>query len=138
MTSYTLSPFLLTRVQSGVRLSSDFIFLSSCMLLTFGGFLILFLSFSETNLGSAEKASVKDEGGLLIACAYEASTLWPVSMFLKFHKCKFTCILSGAIGYCFFDHEIISMAIHLSLSSRKVIVRIKCTCPINHIKVKIY
>ena len=31
----------------------DFIFLSSCMLLTFF-FLILFLSFLETNLGSAE------------------------------------------------------------------------------------
>ena len=37
----------------------DFIFLSSCMLLTFGGFLILFLSFPETNLGSAEKALSK-------------------------------------------------------------------------------
>ena len=54
MTSYTLSPFLLTRVQTGVRLSSNFIFLSPCMLLTFGVFLILFLSFPETNLGSAE------------------------------------------------------------------------------------
>ena len=33
----------------------DFIFLSSCMLLTFVlFFLILFLSFPETNLGSAE------------------------------------------------------------------------------------
>ena len=39
----------------------NFIFLSSCMLLTFGFFLILFLSFPETNLGSAEKASVKDD-----------------------------------------------------------------------------
>ena len=54
----------------------DFIFLSSCMLLTFGVFLILFLSFPETNLGSAEKASVKDEGRLLTAYAYEALTLW--------------------------------------------------------------
>ena len=36
----------------------DFIFLSSCMLLTFF-FLILFLSFPETNLGSAEKALSK-------------------------------------------------------------------------------
>ena len=35
----------------------DFIFLSSCMLLTF--FLILFLSFPETNFGSAEKALSK-------------------------------------------------------------------------------
>ena len=67
-------------------LSGDFVFLSSCMLLTFGFFLIMFLSFPETNLGSAEveKASVKDEGGLLTACAYEALTLWPVSMFLKY------------------------------------------------------
>ena len=32
----------------------DFIFLSSCMLLTFGVFLILFLSFPTTNPGSAE------------------------------------------------------------------------------------
>ena len=56
------------------------------MLLTFGFFLILFLSFPETNLGSAEaeKASVKAEGGLLTACAYEALTLWPVSMFLEY------------------------------------------------------
>ena len=30
------------------------IFLSFCMLLTFGFFLTLFLSFPETNLGSAE------------------------------------------------------------------------------------
>ena len=82
-------------------------------------FLILFLSFPETNLGSAEKASVKDEGRLLTACAYEALTLW-------------------ASGYCFFDRDIISMTIHLSLSSRKVIVRIKCNCPITHIKVKTY
>ena len=35
MTSYTLSPFLLTCVQTGVRLSSNFIFMSFCMLLTF-------------------------------------------------------------------------------------------------------
>ena len=56
------------------------------MLLTFVVFLILFLSFPEANLGSAEaeKASVKDEGGLFTACAYEALTLWPVSMFLKY------------------------------------------------------
>ena len=49
-------------------------------------FPILFLSFPETNFGSAEaeKASVKDEGGLLTACAYEALTLWPVSVFLKY------------------------------------------------------
>ena len=53
MTSYTLSPFLLTRIQTAVRLWV-FIFLSFCMLLTFGFFLILFLSFPETNLGSAE------------------------------------------------------------------------------------
>ena len=53
MTSYTLSPFLLTRFQTAVRLWI-FIFLSFCMLLTFGFFLILFLSFPETNLGSAE------------------------------------------------------------------------------------
>ena len=45
------------------------------MLLTFGVFLILFLSFPETNLGSVEKASVKDEGRLLTAYAYEALTL---------------------------------------------------------------
>ena len=56
------------------------------MLLTFVVFLILFLSFPETNLGSAEaeKASVQDESGLFTACAYEALTLWPVSMFLKY------------------------------------------------------
>ena len=55
MTSYTLSPFLLTRIQTAVRLWI-FIFLSFCMLLTFVCFffLILFLSFHETNLGSAE------------------------------------------------------------------------------------
>ena len=53
MTSYTLNPFLLTRIQTAVRLWI-FIFLSFCMLLTFGFFLILFLSFPETNLGSAE------------------------------------------------------------------------------------
>ena len=76
------------------------------MLITFGVFLILFLSFPETNLGSAEKASVKDEGRLLPAYAYEALRFGPVSMFLKFRKCKFTCILSGATGYCFFDREI--------------------------------
>ena len=41
----------------------DFIFLSFCMLLTLGFFLILFLSFPETNLGSAEaeKALSKTE-----------------------------------------------------------------------------
>ena len=53
MTSYTLNPFLLTLIQTAVRLWI-FIFLSFCMLLTFGFFLILFLSFPETNLGSAE------------------------------------------------------------------------------------
>ena len=89
-------------------------------------FLILFLSFPETNLGSAEKASVKDEGRLLTDCAYEALTLW-ACMFLKLLKYKFTCILSGATGYFFFDREIISMVTHLSLF----------TCPINHIKVKL-
>ena len=41
-----------------------------------------------SNLSSAEKASVKDEGRLLTDCAYEALTLW-VCMFLKFLKCKF-------------------------------------------------
>ena len=58
--------------------------LACCLLLKF--FLILFLSFPETNLGSAEaeKASVKEGGGLLTACAYEAITLWTVSMFLKY------------------------------------------------------
>ena len=75
MASYTLSPFLLMRVQTDVRLWI-FIFMSSCMLLTFGFLFILFLSFPETNLGSAEKASVKDEGRLLADCAYEALTLW--------------------------------------------------------------
>ena len=43
----------------------------------------MFLSFPETNLSSAEKASVKDEGRLLTDCAYEALTLW-AGMFLKF------------------------------------------------------
>ena len=62
----------------------DFIFLSSCMLLSFGVFLILFLSFPETNLGSAEKASVKDEGRLLTAYAYEALTLWACIHVLNF------------------------------------------------------
>ena len=56
MTSYTLSPFLLKRIQTDVRL---WIFMSFCMLLTFGFFLILFLSFHETNLASAEKALSK-------------------------------------------------------------------------------
>ena len=98
MTSYTLSPFLLTRVQTGVLLWILFSCPLACCLLL-GFFLILFLSFPETNLGSAEKASVKDEGRLLIACAYEALTLW-------------------ASGYCFFDRDIISMTIHLSLQER--------------------
>ena len=48
--------------------------LACCLLLVF--FLILFLSFPETNLGSGEKARVKDEGRLLTAYAYEALTLW--------------------------------------------------------------
>ena len=119
MTSYTLSPFLLTRVQTGVWLWILFSCPLACCLLLLFFYLILFLSFPETNLGSAEKASVKDEGRLLTACAYEALMLW-------------------ATGYCFFDCDIISMTIHLSLSSRKVIVRIKCNCPIIHIKVKTY
>ena len=68
------------------------------MLLTFGVFLNLFLSFPETNLCSAEKASVKDEGRVLTAYAYEALTLWACIHVLKFHKWKFTCILSGATG----------------------------------------
>ena len=55
------------------------------MLLTFEVFLIFFLSFPETNLGSVEteEASVKDRGKLLTTCAYEALMLWPVSMFHK-------------------------------------------------------
>ena len=58
MTSFTLSPFLLTRVQTGVRLWILFSCpLACCLLLVF--FLILFLSFPETNLGSAEKALSK-------------------------------------------------------------------------------
>ena len=53
------------------------LFLFSCMLLTFEVFLIFFLSFPETNLGSVEteEASVKDQGKLLTTCAYEALTL---------------------------------------------------------------
>ena len=48
------------------------------MLLTFLGFSHPFLSFPETNLGSAEaeKASVKDEARPLTAYAYEALMLW--------------------------------------------------------------
>ena len=45
----------------------------------------MFLSFPETNLGSAEKASVKDEDRLLTDCAYKALMLW-VCMFLNFHN----------------------------------------------------
>ena len=50
--------------------------MSFCMLLTFGFFSHRVSVFSETNLSSAEKASVKDEGRLLTDCAYEALTLW--------------------------------------------------------------
>ena len=51
MTSYTLSPFLLTRVQTGV----DFYFPVLLHAAYFWGFfVILFQSFPETNLGSAE------------------------------------------------------------------------------------
>ena len=32
--------------------------------------------------------------------------------FLNFSNANFTCILSGATGYCFFDREIIFMVIH--------------------------
>ena len=75
MTSYTLSPFLLTCVQTGVRLWIYFlVLLHAAYFCLF--FLILFLSFPETNLGSVEKAPVKDEGRLLTAYAYEALTLW--------------------------------------------------------------
>ena len=56
--------------------------MSFCMLLTFVCFFrILFLSFPETNLGSAEKASVKDEGRLLTDCAYEALT--PLGLYVS-------------------------------------------------------
>ena len=97
-----------------------------CLLLVFFFSSCFCLSLRQI-LAEAEKASVKDEGRLLTDCAYEALTLW-ACMFLILLKCKFTCILSGATGYCFFDRKIISMVIHLSLF----------TCPINHIKVKIY
>ena len=124
MTSYTLSPFLLTRVQTGV----DFyihVFLHAAYF--WGFFSSCFCLFLRQILAEAEKASVKDKGRLLTDCAYEALTLW-ACMFLILLKCQLTCILSGATGYCFFVREIISMVIHLSLF----------TCPINHIKVKIY
>ena len=56
MTSYTLSPFLLTRIQTAV----DFyihVLLHAAYFWFF--FLMLFLSFPDTNLGSAEKALSK-------------------------------------------------------------------------------
>ena len=59
MTFYTLSPFLLTRVQTGVRLSSDFIFLSSCMLLTFGIFSSCFCLFLRQILAVWKRALSK-------------------------------------------------------------------------------
>ena len=52
MTSYTLSPFLLTRVQTSVWLSEFYVLLHAAYFCFF--LLILFLSFPETNLGSAE------------------------------------------------------------------------------------
>ena len=76
----------------------DFIFLSSSMLLSFFFFHIPFLSFPETNLGSAEKASVKDEGRLLTDCAYEALTLW-ACMFLKFLISQMQIYLYFIWGY---------------------------------------
>ena len=63
--------------------------MSFCMLLTFG---VFFSHFPETNLGRAEKASVKDEGRLFTDCAYEALTLW-ACMFLKFHNAPVPQIL---------------------------------------------
>ena len=47
----------------------DFYFLLHAAYFWF--FLTMFLSFQETNLSNAEKASVKDEGRLLTDCAYE-------------------------------------------------------------------
>ena len=76
MTSYTLSPFLLTRIQTDGAVM-DFYFLVLLHAAYFCGFfLILFLSFPETNLGRGRGGSVKDEGRLLTDCAYEALTLW--------------------------------------------------------------
>ena len=86
----------------------DFIFLSSCMLLTFGGFSHPVSVFSATNLCSAEAEKALSKT--------KVDSSQPVHMKL------------WATGYCFFDRDIISMAIHLSLF----------TCPINHIKVKTY
>ena len=107
MTSYTLSPFLLARVQTGVRLWILFSCPLACCLLLFF-FLILFLSFLETNLGSAEAEKALSKT--------KVDSSQPVHMKL------------WTTGYCFFDRDIISMAIHLSFF----------TCPINHIKVKTY
>ena len=84
MTSYTLSPFLLTRVQTAGAVI-DFYIHVLLHAAYFWFFLILFLSFPETNLGKGREGSVKDEGRLLTDSAYEALTLW-VCMFLKFHN----------------------------------------------------
>ena len=76
MTSYTLSPFLLTRIQTAVRLLDFYIHVPLHAAYFWVFFLTMFLSFPETNLSSAEKASVKDEGRLLTDCAYDALALW--------------------------------------------------------------
>ena len=77
MTSYTLSPFLLTRVQTAV----DFYFhvlLHAAYFCFF--FLILFLSFPETNLGRGREGSVEDEG---YACTYKQRLLSSVDNLCK-------------------------------------------------------
>ena len=117
MTSYTLSPFLLTPIQTtaawrkSILMTTQLCPFACCLLLGFFSHHVSVFS----NLSSAEKASVKDEGRLLTDCAYEALTLW-VCMFLKFHnapvpqrliakKCLLSlaslCLRKGSLSYMF-------------------------------------
>ena len=89
MISYTLNPFLLTPIQTTAAWKINF---NDCAVINFYVLLhaAYYCFFSHhvsvfSNLSSAEKASVKEEGRLLTDCAYEALTLW-VCMFLNFHN----------------------------------------------------
>ena len=78
------------------------------MLFTFGVFLILFLSFPETNLGRGREGSVKDEGRLLTAYAYEALTLWACIHVLNFTNANlsvFYLVLLATVSLSKKKHE---------------------------------
>ena len=54
--------------------------------------------FPETNIGSAEKGSVKDEGRLLTAYAYEALTLWACIHILNFTNANLPAFYLGLLA----------------------------------------